>query len=103
MFLFGTGKAKFGPSQLDQLLGLLGGTGVNAFTTYDETVYHNTFPASQVGPWLEVYAHRFEDPVFRLFPSELEAVYEEKNIALDTTGDGTVDKVVPIEQQAEYS
>jgi len=74
------------PNELDQLLRLLGGRGVNAFTTYDETVYHNTFPASQVQPWLEIYAHRFEDPVFRLFPSELEAVYEEKNIALDTTG-----------------
>lgn len=74
------------PNELDQLLRLLGGRGVNAFTTYDETVYHNTFPASQVEPWLEIYAHRFEDPVFRLFPSELEAVYEEKNIALDTTG-----------------
>ncbi|MCR9164230.1 MAG: M16 family metallopeptidase [Nannocystaceae bacterium] len=74
------------PNELDQLLRLLGGRGVNAFTTYDETVYHNTFPASQVEPWLQIYAHRFEDPVFRLFPSELEAVYEEKNIALDTTG-----------------
>lgn len=74
------------PNELDQLLRLLGGRGVNAFTTYDETVYYNTFPASQVDPWMEIYAHRFEDPVFRLFPSELEAVYEEKNIALDTTG-----------------
>ncbi len=74
------------PNELDQLLRLLGGRGVNAFTSYDETVYHNTFPASQVEPWLEIYAHRFENPVFRLFPSELEAVYEEKNIALDTTG-----------------
>jgi len=74
------------PNELDQMLRLLGGRGVNAFTSYDETVYHNTFPASQVEPWLEIYAHRFQDPVFRLFPSELEAVYEEKNIALDTTG-----------------
>lgn len=74
------------PNELDQMLRLLGGRGVNAFTSYDETVYHNTFPASQVEPWLEIYAHRFQQPVFRLFPSELEAVYEEKNIALDTTG-----------------
>ncbi|MCX4245838.1 M16 family metallopeptidase [Paraliomyxa miuraensis] len=74
------------PNELDQLLEELGGTGVNAFTTYDETVYHNTFPASQIETWLSIYAHRFEDPVFRLFPTELEAVYEEKNIAIDTTG-----------------
>ncbi len=74
------------PNEVDQLLEQIGGTGVNAFTTYDETVYHNTFPASQLPSWLEIYAHRFEDPVFRLFPTELEAVYEEKNIAIDTTG-----------------
>ena len=74
------------PGELDALLGQIGGTGVNAFTTYDETVYHNTFPASQLQAWLAIYAHRFENPVFRLFPTELEAVYEEKNIAIDTTG-----------------
>jgi len=74
------------PNEIDQLLGELGGTGINAFTTYDETVYHNTFPASQIDGWLDIYAHRFQDPVFRLFPTELEAVYEEKNRAIDTTG-----------------
>lgn len=74
------------PNEIDQLLAEIGGTEVNAFTTYDETVYHNTFPASQIDTWLTIYAHRFENPVFRLFPTELEAVYEEKNTAIDTTG-----------------
>ncbi len=74
------------PNEIDQLLSQLGGTGVNAFTSYDETVYHNTFPASQIDAWLAIYAHRFQDPVFRLFPTELESVYEEKNTAIDTTG-----------------
>ena len=74
------------PNEMDQLLAQLGGSGVNAFTTYDETVYHNTFPASQIDAWLTIYAHRFQDPVFRLFPTELESVYEEKNTAMDTTG-----------------
>ena len=74
------------PNELDQMLGELGGSGINAFTSYDETVYHNTFPASQIDSWLQIYAHRFQDPVFRLFPTELEAVYEEKNSAMDTTG-----------------
>jgi zinc protease len=71
------------PNELDRMLGQLGSTGVNAYTTVDETVYHNTFPASQIDNWLTIYAHRFVDPVFRLFPTELEAVYEEKNISLD--------------------
>jgi zinc protease len=74
------------PNEIDQLLETIGATGVNAFTSYDETVYHNTFPSSQMQTWLAIYAQRFQDPVFRLFPTELEAVYEEKNIAIDTTG-----------------
>jgi zinc protease len=71
------------PNELDRMLAELGSSDVNAFTTEDETVYHNRFPASQIEPWLQIYAHRFVDPVFRLFPTELEAVYEEKNISLD--------------------
>jgi zinc protease len=71
------------PNELDRMLVELGSTDVNAFTTEDETVYHNRFPASQIDAWLQIYAHRFVDPVFRLFPTELEAVYEEKNISLD--------------------
>ena len=71
------------PNELDRMLEEIGSTDVNAFTNEDQTVYHNRFPASQIDAWLQVYAHRFVDPVFRLFPTELEAVYEEKNISLD--------------------
>nr|WP_255216135.1 M16 family metallopeptidase [Pseudenhygromyxa sp. WMMC2535] len=71
------------PNELDRMLGEIGSTGVNAFTEEDQTVYHNTFPASQIDAWLRIYAERFVDPVFRLFPTELEAVYEEKNISID--------------------
>ena len=72
------------PNELDRLLLEMGGTGVNAFTTPDITVYYNAFPARSVDRWLWLYAHRFQDPVFRLFPSELEAVYEEKNQSMDS-------------------
>lgn len=72
-------------NELDRILSQMGCTGVNAFTTPDMTVYHNTFPANQMDKWLAVYSHRFENPVFRLFQSELETVYEEKNRSLDNT------------------
>jgi len=71
------------PGEMDNLIAEQGGTGVNAFTTNDITAYYNLFPPSQMDAWLDLYAHRFEEPVFRLFPSELEAVYEEKNRSLD--------------------
>ena len=71
------------PSEFAGLLKSLGATGVNASTSNDYTNYYNYFPANQLPKWLDLYAHRFQNPVFRLFQSELEAVYEEKNRAGD--------------------
>ncbi|MEM6380257.1 MAG: pitrilysin family protein, partial [Bacteroidota bacterium] len=71
------------PNEFDRLIKSIGGTGVNAGTNYDYTLYYNYFPSNQVAKWLDIYAHRFQKPVFRLFQSELETVYEEKNRAGD--------------------
>jgi zinc protease len=67
------------PNEMDRMLSEIGGEDVNAFTTNEITAYHNTFPSNQMERWLDIYDHRFEKPVFRLFQSELETVYEEKN------------------------
>lgn len=71
------------PNEFDKLLQSIGGTGINAFTDYDMTFYHNSFPAHEIDKWLDLYATRFQDPVFRSFQSELEVVYEEKNRSMD--------------------
>ncbi len=71
------------PNEMDRMLKEIGSTGVNAFTSEDITSYHNTFPSSQIDKWLSIYDTRFEKPVFRLFQSELETVYEEKNRSAD--------------------
>lgn len=72
------------PNEMDRMLSEMGGTKVNAFTTTDFTAYFNEFPANKLEQWLQIYDHRFEEPVFRLFQSELETVYEEKNISMDS-------------------
>ena len=74
------------PNEIDKILSEMGATGVNAFTSEEMTVYHNTFPSHQIEKWLDVYSHRFEKPVFRLFQAELETVYEEKNKSADNPG-----------------
>ncbi|MEA3444571.1 MAG: insulinase family protein, partial [Bacteroidota bacterium] len=71
------------PNEMDKLLEGMGGTGVNAFTSKDVIAYHNSFPGNQLEKWLEIYSHRFVNPVYRLFQSELEVVYEEKNMSRD--------------------
>ena len=74
------------PNEMDRLLSRIGSSNVNAFTSEEAIVYFNSFPAHQIGPWLDLYAHRFQNPVFRLFQSELETVYEEKNRSMDNFG-----------------
>ena len=64
----------------------MGGQGLNAGTGYDQTVYYNTFPPTQLEKWLELYSERLIDPVFRGFQTELEAVYEEYNMYQDNMG-----------------
>ncbi|HLP12100.1 MAG TPA: pitrilysin family protein, partial [Flavobacteriales bacterium] len=71
------------PNEVDRMLAEIGGSGVNAYTTVESTVYYNTFPSNQLEKWMEIYSHRFQKPVFRLFQSELETVYEEKNRKMD--------------------
>jgi zinc protease len=73
-------------NEMDRLIAAIGGKGVNAFTSHDMVVYYNVFPPHQIEKWMELYSHRFEKPVFRLFQSELETVYEEKNRAMDDFG-----------------
>ncbi len=70
-------------NEYDKMASAIGATGTNAFTANDETVYVNDIPANQIDNWLTMESERFRNPVFRLFHTELEAVYEEKNRSLD--------------------
>lgn len=62
------------------LLDLIGAEGVNAFTSFDVTAYHNSFPAAEMYRWLTIFSDRLIDPVFRTFQAELENVFEEYNM-----------------------
>ncbi|TDQ76978.1 M16 family metallopeptidase [Sphingobacterium yanglingense] len=71
-------------NEYDKLMSNMGAEGTNAFTSFEQTVYIEDIPNNVVDKYLAVQAERFKSPVFRLFHTELEAVYEEKNIGLDT-------------------
>lgn len=62
------------------LLDLIGAEGVNAFTSFDVTAYHNSFPEAEMYRWLTIFSDRLIDPVFRTFQAELENVFEEYNM-----------------------
>ena len=71
------------PNELSNIIKSMGGTMLNAGTGPDNTVFYNAFPPNQIYRWIDLYAHRFEKPVFRSFQAELEVVYEEKNMYAD--------------------
>ena len=71
------------PNEFNNLISLYGGSQLNAGTSYDFTFYHNMFTPQYLEHWCWLNSDRLIRPVFRLFQSELETVYEEKNMLSD--------------------
>ena len=75
------------PNEYDKLMSVIGATGTNAFTSSDMTVYIEDIPSNQIDNWARIQADRFMNPVIRLFHTELETIYEEKNMSLTDDND----------------
>jgi predicted Zn-dependent peptidase len=80
-------------NEFDKMCQGIGAQGTNAFTSVEQTVYVNDIPSNRVHQWLEIEAERYRNPILRLFHTELEAVYEEKNISLDNDGEEAFEKL----------
>jgi len=74
------------PNEYDKLMKAIGSQGTNAGTSNDYTVYIENIPSNQLENWAKIQADRFSSPVLRLFHTELETVYEEKNMSLTNDG-----------------
>jgi predicted Zn-dependent peptidase len=70
-------------NEYDKLCSTFGCKGTNAFTSFEQTVFVNDVPSNEIDNWLSLEAERYRKPELRLFHTELEAVYEEKNRGLD--------------------
>lgn len=70
-------------NEYDKMVSSIGARATNAYTSEDRTVYINDIPANQLVNWITIEANRFRKIVPRLFHTELETVYEEKNRSLD--------------------
>ncbi len=71
------------PNEMDRAYSDMGAKGLNAHTWHEETVYKVDLPSNRLEHWAKIESERFAQPVFRLFHTELETVYEEKNRAID--------------------
>lgn len=70
------------PNEYDKLMAGIGGIGTNAYTSTDVTCYTEDIPSNEVDRWARIQSDRFENMVIRGFHTELEAVYEEKNMGM---------------------
>ena len=72
--------------EYDKLMKSIGSQRTNAHTFVEETVYEEDIPSNAIDKFLTIQAERFRNPIMRIFHTELEAVYEEKNRGLDNDG-----------------
>ena len=70
------------PNEYDKMMSIIGSEGSNAYTSNDVTCYVEEIPSNQLENWAKIEADRFMNCVFRGFHTELEAVYEEKNMGM---------------------
>ena len=79
------------PNEYDKLMSIIGSEGSNAYTSNDVTCYVEEIPSNQIENWAKIEADRFMNCVFRGFHTELEAVYEEKNMGLTSDSEKAFD------------
>jgi predicted Zn-dependent peptidase len=83
-------------NEYDKSMKNIGSNSTNAHTWFEETVYEEDLPSNAIDKFLKVQGERFRNPIFRIFHTELEAVYEEKNRTLDDDGRQLTEKTMSL-------
>ncbi len=71
-----------------------GGTGLNANTYRDLTVYYVTLPSEKLEIWFWLESDRLLAPVFREFYKEIQVIHEERRQRIESTATGRLDEEV---------
>jgi predicted Zn-dependent peptidase len=78
--------------EFDRIYTSAGGSGMNAGTTNDFTVYFINVPANKLELWFWMESDRLLKPVFREFYTERDVVHEERRLRTDSTPTGKFDE-----------
>lgn len=71
-------------NEFSQIIERNGGTGLNAGTGADQTVYFYSLPENRMELWFSLESDRFKNPVFREFYVEKEVVREERRMRTES-------------------
>ncbi len=69
-----------------------GGSGMNAGTTNDFTIYFINLPSNKLELWFWLESDRLSNPVFREFYAERDVVREERRLRVDSTPTGKLNE-----------
>ncbi len=71
-------------NEFDKAVELAGGVGLNAGTSYDQTVYFFSLPSNKIELWMSLESDRFLNPVLREFYTEKQVVMEERRLRTES-------------------
>ncbi len=74
--------------EFDKIYTAQGGSGMNAFTSNDATVYFINVPSNKFDLWAWMESDRLSNSVFREFYSERDVVHEERRLRTESTPTG---------------
>jgi predicted Zn-dependent peptidase len=67
-------------NEFSEIVDREGGQGLNAFTSFDQTVYMYSLPSNKLQLWATLEADRFTNPVLREFYKEKNVIMEERRM-----------------------
>lgn len=73
------------PNAFANILQSEGGSGLNAFTSRDQTAYIISMPSNKLELWMAMESERFFEPVFREMYREREVVTEERRMTVENS------------------
>lgn len=78
--------------EFSQIYTLNGGSGMNAGTSNDYTIYFINVPSNKLELWFWLESDRLAKPVFRQFYAERDVVNEERRLRVDSTPTGKLNE-----------
>jgi len=71
------------PNAFSNMLQAAGGSGLNAYTSRDQTVYYVNLPSNKLELWMAMESERFFKPLLREMYKEREVVIEERRMVVE--------------------
>ncbi len=77
-------------NEFSQIIGMHGGVGLNAGTSFDNTSYYISLPSNKLELWMAMESDRFANPILRELYKEKDVVAEERRFRVESSPTGKI-------------